>query len=71
MVRDYLGPVVNCTARLQGLADAGTILVDWTVAAALEDASLIDRTEEFAERIESLKGVDPDNVQLFEVPGPH
>jgi class 3 adenylate cyclase len=68
LVRDYLGPVVNRATRLQGLAKAGRLLVDASVAAVLPDQAhaLRECTAELASEIYQLSGIDAPTTRLFE-----
>lgn len=70
VVSDYLGPIVNQAARLQSLAKAGEVLVNRRVEKMAKDDdwhSFINVSEDLKNEIASLKGLSPNEREVFKV----
>ena len=69
VVSDYLGPIVNQAARLQGLAKPGEVLVNRYVAktSKYDWYSFENITVQLKDEIDGLKGLSPYEKEVFKV----
>lgn len=69
LVKDYLGPVVNQSARMQSLASAGTTLVNLATKRLADPRfhKFRDVSRQLDERRSTLKGYPSSDKQIFEL----
>lgn len=69
VVSDYLGPIVNQASRLQSIAKAGEVLVNRKAKNDARDDwyTFVNVSEELKKEIECLKGLSPDEREVFKV----